>query len=112
MQEEGVKRYLVIDPMESEATVFVATQPMGGGSLSGLSSEPLPSQRSRVLEAVAQDGLALELAPTAARGDAEVVSTAARQNVRALQLASKSLLGDRAFMIAQVRFLSPVLAQD
>jgi hypothetical protein len=61
------------------------------------------SDREIVMEAVKQDGRALEYASAELRGDQEIVMAAVKQNGWALEWASAELQGDREVVMAAVK---------
>ena len=60
------------------------------------------SSRTEVLEAVKQNGCALQYASAALQDDHEIVLEAVKQNGRALEYASATLKDDREIMLEAV----------
>ena len=59
--------------------------------------------RQRWVEEVKKNGLALQVAPEAVKGDEEVVMAAVKRNPVALEYASERLRSDRSFVLELVR---------
>lgn len=93
-------RNLVVRSMEiGMAIAFIRENPERFANL----PERIRNTRAVVLEAVRQDGFALEYVSEALRNDLEVVLTAVRQDGNSLQDASAELQNNRDVVLAAIR---------
>ena len=112
-QPQSEKMHAFYDWYSFHKTIFLAERLDSDSKMAGLTQsqilveakQTLTSNKQFVLEAVRQNGFALEVACEDLRSDKEVVMEAVRRNGRALEFACEDLRSDKEVVMEAVRQL-------